>query len=158
MTSYRIGEVDFDPDASEICVDGHITHLQPQVSSVLVCLVRHKGEVVAKDRLVEEAWEGRCASEKNVTHCISLLRGHLEDRNDRHLIETIPKKGYRLSGTVEQDSSNQSLSPVKQSLLPQLPIYETDEPKQAVNIVLTAAVLFLMLSGMIVLSDFFSLH
>ena len=158
MTSYRIGEVDFDPDASEICVDGHVTHLQPQVSNVLVCLVRHKGEVVAKDMLVEEAWEGRCTSDKNVTQCISLLRGHLEDRHDRHLIETIPKKGYRLAGTVQQDSSGQDLTPVKESFLPQLPIYEPDEPKRAVNIVLTVAVLFLMLSGMIVLSDFFTLH
>lgn len=158
MTSYRIGEADFDPDASEICVHGHVTHLQPQVSSVLVCLVRHKGEVVAKDMLVEEAWEGRCASDKNVTHCISLLRGHLEDRHDRHLIETIPKKGYRLAGTVEQDSPDQSLVPIQESFLPQLPIYVTNEPKRAVNIVLTVGVLFMLLSGMVVLSDFFTLH
>ncbi len=158
MTSYRIGEVDFDPDASEICVDGQVTHMQPQVRNVLVCLVRHKGEVVAKERLVEEAWHGRHTSDENITHCISLLRGHLADRKERHLIETIPQKGYRLAGPVKQASSSRGIGFYKATLHHPLPFYESDQPKRAVNLVLTAAVVLTLLSGLVVLSDFFTLH
>ncbi|MEH6587955.1 MAG: winged helix-turn-helix domain-containing protein [Halioglobus sp.] len=158
MTSYRIGEVDFDPDASEICAQGHVTHLQPQVSSVLVCLLRHKGEVVAKDMLVEEAWHGRSTSDQSVTRCISLIRGHFADRDERHLIETIPKKGYRFTGPVEEYRLHHSSAPIESESAHLQQTQTSNVSKRAVNLIVTAAAIFLLLSGLIVASDFFTLR
>lgn len=153
-----MGEVDFDPDASEIRVRGKATHLQPQVSSVLGCLIRHRGEVVSKDTLVSEAWQGRHTSDESVTRCVSLLRAQFADRDQRHLIETIAKKGYRFNGTVEE------LLPHTEAPCNQTPPTDPqsrksgDPPKTAVNLLITAAVFFLLLSVLVVASDFFTLR
>ncbi|WP_188109631.1 winged helix-turn-helix domain-containing protein [Pseudohalioglobus sediminis] len=98
---YLIGDVEFNPAASEIISHGRSTHLQPQVSSVLECLARHHGEVVSREQIFDEAWHGRHAGDECLTRCISLLRQHLHDRDQRHLIETIPRIGYRLTGSVQ---------------------------------------------------------
>ena len=159
MTIFRIGEVEFDPDASEICAHGQVTHLQPQVSSVLTCLIRHQGEVVPKDVLVTEAWNGRRTSDESVTRCISLLRGHFADRDQRHLIETIPKKGYRFTGSarpVKNSFVRCEAAPATRFEEPTVELHTS--PKTAVNLVLTAAALFVLLSGLVVASDFFSLR
>ena len=96
MASYRVGSADFDTDDYEICVEGHMEHLQPQVRKVLLCLLRHEHQVVTKQMLLAEAWDGRAVSDECLTRCISLLRKHLHDRQDKHLIETISRVGYRL--------------------------------------------------------------
>ena len=158
MTIYRIGEVDFDPDATEICVRGQLTHLQPQVSNVLDCLIRHTGEVVSKDLLVAEAWKGRRTSDESVTRCISLLRAHFADQDQRHLIETIPKKGYRFTGHVEKVEPQSCSSHSQLADNGTVNVDLGDHAKTAVNIVLTGAVIFMLLSALIVAADFFTLR
>lgn len=153
MTVYRIADVAFDPDACEIIANGETQHLQPQVRSVLLCLVKHKGEVVPKDLLIAEAWGGRRTSDESVTRCISLLRQHFADRGERHLIETIPKSGYRLHASVSMESA--APAQVHSAELQHAP---HDDTKTAVNLVVTAAVLALLLSGLVVASDFFTLN
>jgi DNA-binding winged helix-turn-helix (wHTH) protein len=86
--------------------DGFIEHLQPQVRNVLLVLVEHAGEVVSKDTLLEQAWHGRAASDECLTRCISILRRQLCDQTDRHLIETIPRVGYRLHLDVPAPSND----------------------------------------------------
>ncbi len=153
VTVYRIADVAFDPDACEITANGETQHLQPQVRSVLLCLVKHEGEVVPKDLLIEEAWGGRRTSDESVTRCISLLRQHFADRGERHLIETIPKSGYRLHAPVSLE-----MGPAEDSHLNHSRHAPSNEAKTAVNLVVTAAVLAVLLSGLVVASDFFSLN
>ncbi|MCP5164171.1 MAG: winged helix-turn-helix domain-containing protein [Pseudomonadales bacterium] len=93
MTCYHIGAVEFFPDACEIRVAGRMEHLQPRLRDVLVCLVRHRGEVVSRETLLREAWHGRAASDECLTRCIYLLRKQLRARN---LVETVACSGYRL--------------------------------------------------------------
>ena len=152
MTIYRIGNVAFDPGACEIHADGHTQHLQPQVRNVLLCLVQHQGEVVPKDTLINEAWDGRRTSDESVTRCISLLRRHFANRGDRHLIETIPKSGYRLHGPVELEQAD---TVVMHAASPST-AHEVGA-KTAVNLVITVAAIGLLLSCLIIASDFFTL-
>ena len=105
METYHIGELEFDPDACEICSEGQCKHLQPQVRNVLSSLYRHRGEVVTREMLMEEAWSNRPASDESITRCISILRKHIADHDERTLIETIPKVGYRLHCTTGTGSS-----------------------------------------------------
>ena len=97
MRAYQLGRLGFDPDACELFSDGSPEHLQPQVRNVLLCLINHAGEVVSKDRLISEAWQDRAATEECLTRCISLLRKHFKQHGEPHLIETIPRVGYRLT-------------------------------------------------------------
>ncbi len=106
MRTYQIGKVGFSPDACELHKDGLTEHLQPQVRNVLLVLVEHAGEVVSKETLLEQAWQGRAASDECLTRCISILRKHFSDRSGKHLIETIPKVGYRLHLDVPSPSND----------------------------------------------------
>ncbi|QFU75734.1 hypothetical protein EY643_08720 [Halioglobus maricola] len=153
MSAYQIGPILFDVEACEITSEGGTQHLQPQVRSVLLCLARHSGEVVSKERLVDEAWAGRHTSDEAITRCISLLRRHFEACGERHLIETIPKSGYRLIESAEaaNDAAPLATGP---GLTLDMPGFTA---KTAVNVVVTATVAFLLLSGLVIASDFFSL-
>ena len=148
MTIYRIGNVEFDPDACEICTEGRFEHLQPQVRNVLMCLVKHQGEVVPKEQLVNEAWNGRLTSDESVTRCISILRKHFADRSERHVIETIPKAGYRLHGPVEFDSAPPAaLRDVNTRNTPQ-----GYQIRTVVNLLLTISALLVMVCLLLIIS------
>ena len=69
---------------------------------VLVCLAEHAGEVVSRDTLNEQVWGNVVVTDQAVTNCISELRHHLgDDRSAHRVIETIPKRGYRLTAPVQ---------------------------------------------------------
>ena len=66
---------------------------------VLVCLAERAGEVVSRETLNEQVWGNLVVTDQAVTNCISELRHHLgDDRAAHRVIETIPKRGYRLAG------------------------------------------------------------
>ena len=64
---------------------------------VLVLLASKQGEVVHKEQLVEEVWDGRPVADEVITRCIAVLRKALGDnaRNPTY-IENVPKIGYRI--------------------------------------------------------------
>ncbi len=69
---------------------------------VLVCLAEHAGEVVSRETLNEQVWGNVIVTDQAVTNCISELRHHLgDDRSAHRVIETIPKRGYRLTAPVQ---------------------------------------------------------
>lgn len=72
-------------------------HLEPKVMDVFVCLATNAGQVVSKDTLVEQVWDGRAVSDIVITRCISVLRSSLDDNpREPRYIETLPKRGYRI--------------------------------------------------------------
>lgn len=83
---------------------GGVEHVQPKVMDVLLCLARQPGEVVERDAIVDEVWDGRPATDDVLTRCISELRHVLDDHtDDPTYIQTIPKRGYRLIAKVTGD-------------------------------------------------------
>jgi TolB-like protein/Flp pilus assembly protein TadD len=69
---------------------------------VLVCLAGHAGETIAKENLVQTVWPDTFVSDDALKHCISELRRLMEDdAREPHIIQTIPKRGYRLLTLVE---------------------------------------------------------
>ena len=74
--------------------DGPV-QLEPKVMEVLTCLAGRHGEVVSKEELVREVWEGRFVSDDVVWRSIGELRRALGDKAP--WIQTIPKRGYRLA-------------------------------------------------------------
>ena len=55
------------------------------------------GDVVSQEQLIDGVWQGRALSENSVAVVIGQLRKALDDdAREPRLIETIPKRGYRL--------------------------------------------------------------
>lgn len=64
---------------------------------VLLCLAEHAGETVSKNELLRRVWPETFVTDDVLTRCISELRkAFADDPKEPHVIQTIPKKGYRL--------------------------------------------------------------
>jgi TolB-like protein len=97
---FRLGEFEVEPLAGRITGPNGAQHVQPKVMDVLLFLAAHEGQVVERDTLLEQIWR-RVTSEEVLTRCISELRRALgDDRGTPTYIQTVPKRGYRLVGTV----------------------------------------------------------
>lgn len=101
QSGFRIGEYLVEPRHNRIKRGDTELHLEPRVMDVLVCLASRAGEVVSRDTLNETVWRDVVVTDQAVTNCISELRDHLgDDRSTNRVIETIPKRGYRLAAAV----------------------------------------------------------
>lgn len=74
-----------------------VLKVEPRLMEVLLSLARAKGGVVKKEQMVAEIWDNYGGGEEALLQSISKLRKIFRDDARRpKVIETIPKKGYRL--------------------------------------------------------------
>jgi eukaryotic-like serine/threonine-protein kinase len=100
---WRFAHVELDEAALELRVAGVPVELEPKPMEFLMCLLRHSGEVVTKDELLEALWTGRVVTESVLTSCVAKLRAALSD--DAHkLIRTVHGYGYRLVAEVSRET------------------------------------------------------
>lgn len=79
--------------------------IEPRAMDVLVVLARHDGAVVSVEELIASAWKGAVVGDGSVYLAIRQLRQVLDDPADGvRYIETIPKRGYRLTVPVVLES------------------------------------------------------
>jgi TolB-like protein/DNA-binding winged helix-turn-helix (wHTH) protein/Tfp pilus assembly protein PilF len=95
------------------------TRLEAKVMGVLVYLVQHAGQPVSRSELEEHIWPGRVVTEDVVTNTILKLRRAFGD-SARHprVIETIPKRGYRLIAGVKWLDGSADQASVAQRSVP----------------------------------------
>ncbi len=99
---YRLGDWLFDPDRHELCRDGERRRLQPRLVALLLCLIRADGRTVTREQLLDTAWSRRAVSDEVLSRSIADLRRALDDdAREPRMIETVPKRGYRLLLPVE---------------------------------------------------------
>src|ERR1700686_5828097 len=68
---------------------------------VLVCLAQHAGQSVSKEDLLQTVWPDTFVGDDVLKGFISELRRVLEDdAREPTIIQTIPKRGYRLVAPV----------------------------------------------------------
>src|SRR5215467_3389726 len=90
------------PSLNTISRNGTSTRVEPKVMEVLVCLSHHAGRPVSKEELLETVWRDTFVSDDVLKRSVSELRRVFEDDpRAARVIETIPKRGYRLLATVE---------------------------------------------------------
>src|SRR5262245_61336972 len=100
--NFRLGQWLVQPSLNSVTLKGKTARLEPKAMEVLVCLARHAGNVVSKEQLIGAVWPGTFVTDDVLIRCISELRKALDDdAKDSRVIETIPKKGYRLLEAVE---------------------------------------------------------
>ena len=95
--THRIGGWEFLPASGELRRRTDVRRLEPRAAKVLEMLCEADGAVVSQDQLIAAVWGGRSLSENSVAVVIGQLRRMLDDdARVPRLIETIPKRGYRL--------------------------------------------------------------
>ncbi|WP_293395244.1 winged helix-turn-helix domain-containing protein [Nevskia sp.] len=89
----------FDERSQELRVAGRLAELERKPTELLRHLLRHAGEVVTREELLEAVWPGRIATEASLAKAVSRVRQELGD-SEQTLIRTIHGYGYRLVAEV----------------------------------------------------------
>ena len=98
---FRLGEWEILPARGILRCGDREERPEPLVFKVLLALASRNGDLVTRDELIDEVWDGRPIGDEPINRCVALLRGHLGDRNRPHkYIETLTRRGYRLSQDV----------------------------------------------------------
>lgn len=116
--------------AGELYRSGHKIRLQDQPFRVLVMLLEHPGEVVARNDLQKRLWpeDTFVDFDHSLNTAIKKLRLALcDDRKSPRFIETLPKRGYRFIGTVEPSPKHKPPS----SAPPPTPSLSLPDPEAA---------------------------
>jgi DNA-binding winged helix-turn-helix (wHTH) protein/TolB-like protein/Tfp pilus assembly protein PilF len=101
--SYEFGRFRLKTAERVLLREGEPVPLTPKVFDILVTLVEHGGQVVAKDDLMKRVWPNTFVEEGNLTQNISLLRKALgETPGGVQFIETVPRRGYRFVADTNQ--------------------------------------------------------
>ena len=103
---WRFGNAEFDQAAMRLKVDRKPRKLELKPAQVLELLLRHAGEVVTREELMDTVWEGRVVVDNVLSTAVGKLRDALADV-DAVQIETVPRAGYRLVGSIERSVSRQ---------------------------------------------------
>lgn len=83
------------PEARSLHQGGHPLDIGSRAFDLLVILARHRGQIVPKQTIISFVWPTTLVEESNLRFQMVLLRKLLGD--DRHLIKTIPGRGYLLA-------------------------------------------------------------
>lgn len=94
---FGLGEWLVQPGLNSVSRSGTCIHVEPKAMEVLVCLARRAGETVPKNEILKSVWPGTFVTDDALIRSISELRRVFEDdAREPRIIQTIPKRGYRL--------------------------------------------------------------
>ena len=97
LSDFQLGAWRVQPQLNRLTCEQEIIRLEPKMMGVLLCLAQRSGEVVPKEQLVQEVWRDTFVTDDVLIRCISELRKAFGDNAGKPtVIETIPKRGYRL--------------------------------------------------------------
>lgn len=100
LTRYRFGDVEIDFEGYSATRQGASLTLSPKEFEMLRLLIRHRGEVVSRDRMLNEVWGYDVyPTTRTVDNHILKLRQKIEDdpANPRYIL-TIYGEGYKFIG------------------------------------------------------------
>jgi TolB-like protein len=100
---YEFDNFSLDIARQELCRQGKLVAIEPQVLDLLSYLIQNRDRVVSKDDLFAHVWNGRVVSESTLTSRITIARQMIGDNGeDQRLIRTIQRKGIRFVGNVHE--------------------------------------------------------
>lgn len=101
-SAVSFGAFRLDPANRSLSRDGTPVELNARYLDALILLVGSAGELVTKDRFMDEVWRGIPVTDEALTQAIRTLRRTLDDSAAAsRFIETVPKHGYRFIAPLE---------------------------------------------------------
>ncbi len=111
---YEFEEFRLDANNPSLWRADELVSISPKALETLILLVQKKGEIVSREELIETIWKDTFVEEGNINYTISLLRKIFENKD---LIKTVPRHGYRFTAEVREISQNghnsAQIAPVK---------------------------------------------
>ncbi len=93
----EVGGWAFNPTTGELRRGDVVRRVEPRAARALELLCEADGGVVSQEEFVAKVWDGRALSENSLSVVIGQLRRALDDdAREPKIVETIPKRGYRL--------------------------------------------------------------
>ena len=99
LKGFRLGSKTIWPLQGRIESPAGTLRLEPRVMDLLVYLAASPGQVVSRDAIIKDVWRGTLVTDDVISRSIYLIRKALSDPGDedsQRIIQTIPKRGYRL--------------------------------------------------------------
>lgn len=96
-----LGDLTIDTDRGSIHRSGQEVYLSALEYKLLLVFLQHRGQILSRDRLLEEIWDcaGDFVSDNTLTVYIKRLREKIEpDPQNPQYIRTVRGLGYRLEG------------------------------------------------------------
>lgn len=115
---FQIGNLTVVP-TRDIVIKGNQRYaLEPLVMDVLCVLAEQPGEVFMREDIIERIWDENHGGDESLTRAVSLLRKTLREADtEQDYVETIPKRGYRLTQNITNGSTaNATLKPAASTL------------------------------------------
>ena len=101
---FHFGNFLLDTGNRQLKCGGRSVELNARYLDALILLVREAGNLISKDRFLQEVWRGVPVTDEALTQCIRMLRRQLgDDATSPRFIETVPKHGYRFIAPVSND-------------------------------------------------------
>ncbi len=93
---FYFGNYTLNPESLELTSGGASVEVEPQVFSLLVCLVENRDRVMSKDEIIEKVWDGRIVSDGTLNTRINAARKAVgDDGKTQAVIKTFPRRGFR---------------------------------------------------------------
>ena len=129
---WRFAGVVLDGSTLELTLNRQAVRIEPKPLELLLCLLRHPGEVVTKEELHQGVWPGRILSDSVLTKTMTKLRQCLGDES-QELIKTVHGYGYRLIApvTIELLGASASTANLQRSAgdaIPHRPLWQLRQP------------------------------
>jgi two-component system response regulator MprA len=94
----RLGDLVLDPSRRRVWRGGRELALTEREYQLLALLLRHRGEVVSRERILSSVWEEGGGATSNVIEVyVRYLRQKLEAHEGRRLLHTVRGRGYCLA-------------------------------------------------------------
>jgi two-component system, OmpR family, response regulator RegX3 len=103
----QIGDVELDPSARTVTLNGEPLELTRKEFDLLALLMGQAGRVVSRERLIDEVWDVNWfGSTKTLDVHVSGLRKKLgDDSSDPRYLHTVRGVGFRFASAVEPEGS-----------------------------------------------------
>lgn len=147
--AFLIGVIEVLPSRNVLRSGGEHTAIEPRVMAVLCMLARQAREVVPRDDLIATLW-GVDSADDSLTRAISVLRKTIEALGgSRTVIETIPKRGYRLACSIKPLTLTSDKPPLRERATEQTAPESADAHAASSHRGLVAAGLAIALFGVL---------
>jgi DNA-binding winged helix-turn-helix (wHTH) protein/TolB-like protein len=137
---YEFGPFRLDADRHRLLRDGQLVPLPPKAMEALTVLIKHPGELLEREELMQAVWADTFVEDANLTVAISNLRKALGQNGDTaEYIETIPRVGYRFTAEVREIRQEAAPFIVEKHTLSKTVIEEeTEDPPDSVTLATTS--------------------
>lgn len=125
----RFSVFELDLDSAELFKQGRKLKLQGQPFEVLLALLDRRGEVVSREELKQKLWPSDTVGDfdQGLNRAINKVRDALGDTAESpHFVETLPRRGYRFIGSIQDDNGVQSAAVESQPI--NAPLRTTELP------------------------------